>query len=102
MPRRQKIDFWTDSLPSEMEWALGFLFFAVWGGASIAYYWGLLGEIERLFAAFAPLGIKPEESAFRPILDMAIRLAPVIGLPIAFRAWRCARRVILRRLSAAF
>jgi len=85
-----------------MEWALGLLFFTVWVGASIGFYWGVLGEIERLFAAFAPLGVKPADSAFRPILDMALRLAPLTGLPVAFRAWRWARRVILRRLSAAF
>jgi hypothetical protein len=102
MPRRRKIDFWTDALPLEMEWALGFVFLAVWAVATVAYYWRVLGEIDQLLAAFAPLGIKPDESAFRPLLDMASRLAPFIGLPIAFAAWRWTRAALLRALSRAF
>lgn len=102
MPRKRKIEYGTDSLPSEMELVLGIVFFTVWLGASIAYYWGVLGEIERLLAALAPWGVKPDDSAFRPILDMAIRLAPLVGLPVAFRAWSWTRRVILRALSGAF
>ena len=85
-----------------MEWALGIFFMGVWVFASIGYYWGILGQIERLVDAFAPLGVKPDESAFRPILDMALRLAPFVGFPVAFRAWRWTRGLLLRSISGAF
>ena len=102
MPRRRKMDFWTYALPLEIEWALGLVFLAVWVVAAFAYYWRVLGEIDQLLAAFAPLGTKLDESAFRPLLDMAIRLAPIIGLPVAFSAWRWTRAALLRALSRAF
>lgn len=102
MPRRRKIELWNDLLPWEMEWALGLLFLAAWLGASIGYYWNVLSELERVVAAFAPLGVRPDEAAFRPLLDMALRLAPLAGLAIAFRAWRWTRRLLLRALMAGF
>ena len=102
MPRRRKVDFWTDALPLQMEWALGLVFLTVWVVASFAYYWRVLGEIDQLLEAFAPLGIKLDESAFRPLLDMAIRLAPFIGLPIAFASWRWTRAALLLALSQVY
>lgn len=102
MPRKRKTDFWADALPSEMEWVLGILFLGVWVFASIGYYWGILGQIERLMDIFVPLGVKPDESVFRPMLDMAFRLAPLVGFAVAFRAWRWARGTLLRSVAAPF
>lgn len=91
-----------DSLPTEMEWILGLVFLLVWIGASLGYYWAILGRIDHLVAAFAPLGIKPDDSAFLPLLEMGIKLAPFVGLPVAYRAWRWSRQMILRSFSGAF
>lgn len=91
-----------DSLPIEWEGALGAFFVVVWVGASLTYYWAILGRVDQLVAAFAPLGIKPDDSAFLPLLEMGIRLAPFVGLPVAYRAWRGTRKMILRSFSGAF
>ena len=102
MRRRRKTDFWADPLPMEMEWILGLVFLIVWIGASLGYYWAILGRIDHLVATFAPFGIKPDDSAFLPLLEMGIRLAPFVGLPVAYRAWRWTRQMILRSFSGAF
>jgi len=81
---------------------LGLFFLLVWLGASVAYYWAILDRVNQVVAAFAPLGIKPDESAFLPLLEMGIRLAPFVGLPVAYRAWRWTRQMILRSFSGAF
>lgn len=102
MPRKRKPDFWMDSLPMELEWMLGLFFLAVWIGASLGYYWAILGRINEIIAAFAPLGVRPDDSAFLPLLEMGIKLAPFAGLPVAYRAWRWSRKMILRSFSGAF
>lgn len=91
-----------NTLPVEMEWILIVLFVVVWLGASLAYYWAIHGRLDHLVAAFGPLGIKPNNSAFVPLLEIGIRLAPFVGLPVAYRTWRWTRHMILRSLFGTF